>query len=364
MSKLDDFNPNVYWEVDGKKYYRNADALVASSESNSKIKFYYHNDAFDRFNWEVEPPQTFNQLCAIRAQQLRDNYKYLRLWYSGGADSHTVLRTFLDNNIHLDEIAMIRVGVIDEFDTHANVEINRRSVPYLNSIRHSIPKTKISTVDISASDYLEYYQSDDWFLQARIYDFADDAGVIISGYESIERGGLSIPDDCAEITGGDKSKLIRHDDVYYIPIVDSSFPYLHITTLEEFYITPDLPELHSKQSHVLKHLLENMFPKDQDLTHEIYNPVTGDQHFRSLWYSSCRQILNSDIDFGKGWGIITPKGQSRIVDAYSKSPETLHHYRSSLREFQQSVGDKWPELDKPPVGNIAGLYSIGKYKHE
>lgn len=360
---MSDAKESIYWTVNGTKHYRQGDALLAAAASNSNIKFYYHHDTFKEFNWEVEPPQSFDDLCLIRAQQLRDNYKYLRLWYSGGADSHTVLRTFMDNNIHIDEIVMIRVGVIDRFDTLANVEINQRSTPYLQSIQPSIPKTKISIIDLAAHHYVDYYKSD-WFLQAPIWVFAEDTGIVISNQESILRAGLTIPDGCAEITGGDKPKIIRHDDVYYVPIVDSMFPYLHITNLEEFYITPNLPELHSKQSHVMKHILEKTFPKDQNITHHIYDPKNIDRTFKELWYNCCRTVINPELDVGKGWELITPKSHIRIVEARGRSEETLKHYLGSLNEFQQSVGSQWEETNKPPTGNISGIYSLGKYKHE
>lgn len=360
---MSDAKQGIYWTVDDVKYYRQGDALIAAEQASSKIKFHYHNDAFGRFNWEIEPAQSFEELCVIRARQLRDNYKYLRLWYSGGADSHTVLRTFLDNNIHIDEIVMIRVGVIDRFDTLANVEINQRSVPYLESIRPSIPKTKVSIIDMDAQHYIDYYKSE-WFLESSIWDFADDTGIVISSHESILRAGLTIPDDCAEITGGDKPKIIRHEGTYYVPIVDSAFPYLHIKNLEEFYISPNLPELHSKQSHAMKHILENTFPKDQNITHHIYHPGTINRTFKEHWYNCCRTVINPELDVGKGWELITPKSHIRIVEARDRSEETLKHYLGSLNEFQQTVGSQWGEDHLPPPGNIAGIYSIGKYKNE
>jgi hypothetical protein len=39
-----------------------------------------------------------------KAMQLRDQYDYLILAYSGGADSDNILKVFQQNKIHLDEV--------------------------------------------------------------------------------------------------------------------------------------------------------------------------------------------------------------------------------------------------------------------
>lgn len=359
-------HPNVYWTVDNNRYYRHTDALIAAEHFNKEIKFFYHKDAFERFNWEIEPPQSFNELCAIRAQQLRDKYKYLRLWYSGGADSHTILRTFLNNMIHLDEIVMVRASPVDNFESMANIEINQRAMPYIESIRHRIPKTKISIADMSSKNYLEYYQSNEWFLQCRIWQFSEDMGLIVSSRENIERyGRLTMPDGCVEINGDLKPKVIRHDNVYYMPIVDSMFSYLHTSHCEEFYTTPELPELHSKQCHQLKHILEQEFPKDQNITHEVYAPVNLSPHFKALWYGCCREQFRPEIDIGKGYDqILSPKGRLSIADAMSnKSSELIKLHSGSLLEFQQSVKTTWTDFNKMPAGNVSGIYNMGEYKH-
>jgi len=50
--------------------------------------------------------ESLDFLYALRARQLREKYDYLVLYFSGGADSTNILKTFIDNNIFLDEIVM------------------------------------------------------------------------------------------------------------------------------------------------------------------------------------------------------------------------------------------------------------------
>lgn len=66
--------------------------------------------SFDDVNW-TEPTETFKELCKQRAQQIRDSYDYIILSFSGGSDSTTVLNTFLENNIYIDEILILKYDI-------------------------------------------------------------------------------------------------------------------------------------------------------------------------------------------------------------------------------------------------------------
>ena len=78
--------------------------ILLAADNIEDVKYHFHDDFFSSFNWYQEPPQSIEYLYAERARQLRANYDYIILLYSGGADSHNILQTFVDNNIFLDEI--------------------------------------------------------------------------------------------------------------------------------------------------------------------------------------------------------------------------------------------------------------------
>lgn len=360
---INDHNPNVYWEVDGERYYRKTEALVASAQNNnSHVTFNYYNDAFSKYNWLIEPTETFEELAAMRAHQLRDSNRYIRLWYSGGADSHTMLRTFIDNNIHIDEIVAVRSSPINDFNGRANREANLRSIPYLKSIQCMIPKTKISMVDISAEQYLRYYKTENWHHDAIAFSFSDDPGTLLGSREAIEQfSQLKIHPGGVEVAGGDKPKIIRRDGIYYTTIVDSAFHYLYWANAKEFYTTAEFPMLHSKQCHEMKHILERWYPKDQDITSDIYNPLTIDPEFKKEWYHCCRQIINYKVDLGKGWRLLSPKTQLRWNDAVDKHPELIKYFVGALQELQPKIQHYWKDFDGMITGVVADSYSLGPY---
>ena len=63
--------------------------------------------------------------------QLRDEYDYIRLYYSSGSDSETCLQTFMKNNIPIDEIVVVHQGTANDLDKLESDEITRRAIPNL-----------------------------------------------------------------------------------------------------------------------------------------------------------------------------------------------------------------------------------------
>lgn len=366
MSDVYDYNPDTVWIVDGKHYITKAEAMLAScANNNSEITFYYYNKEFNAFDWTVEPKESWPELCRQRAQQLRDSNQYLRLWYSGGADSHTMLRAFLDNHIHLDEIVMVRASPIDDFDGASCRESTQRSIPYINSIRHDIPNTKISLVYMSGKEYEEYYKTDDWFLRTMgVYHFADDPGVLLDSRLHLEKyGGLIVPSGTVEITGNLKPKVIRHEGKYYFEIIDSSFHYLHWANVREFYTSAEFLQLHSKQCHQLKHLVQHWYPHGNAHS-DIYGSATIDPLFDIEWHHCCRTILNLEIDYGKTAQLFSPKTILRIRDAQQHNPGLFELFMDPLKELQKNVSHYWPQFNTPMQNVRAGWYCLGPYSKE
>jgi hypothetical protein len=71
---------------------------ISDIQIQEKLKVY------DMFEWHKEPSETYHTLKKHRALQLRDMYDHIILYHSGGSDSTTVLNSFLNNNIQIDEV--------------------------------------------------------------------------------------------------------------------------------------------------------------------------------------------------------------------------------------------------------------------
>jgi hypothetical protein len=93
-----------YYEVGDKIYFNKIEAVRAASQTKQQLVWHFHDDVFGKFDWSIRPQGTLRDLYRERAQQIRDKYDYIIIYFSGGADSWTVLNSFLANGIHVDEV--------------------------------------------------------------------------------------------------------------------------------------------------------------------------------------------------------------------------------------------------------------------
>ena len=94
-----------YYTVNNISFGTNkVSAVLEAQKTGVEVGWYFFDEAFKKANWLVEPTPTLDQLYEIRARQIRDAYDYVIVFLSGGADSNNVIRSFLNNNIHVDEV--------------------------------------------------------------------------------------------------------------------------------------------------------------------------------------------------------------------------------------------------------------------
>lgn len=209
-----------------------ADAVVASLIKPGRVKFYFHDEIFNKYDWTVEPEETLPELYRKRALQLRDKYNYLILNFSGGYDSNEILYTFLEENIHLDEIQVYNYEkLIKKLDSNvlANdrftstfVEYDRVVVPALKMVKLKSPSTKINIIDVS--DMLINDISSDRYTTINTENLATSALIIppspriyaIAMAEINSRNSKNV----GVISGHDKPKLFFVDNKMYFAFID------------------------------------------------------------------------------------------------------------------------------------------------
>ena len=219
----------------------------------------FFDDEFSKVDWQQEPLESLTELYRQRAAQLRADYDYLILWYSGGSDSHTVLQSFLDNGIHLDEIwhrsSVDRVSRRDRGQDSANQANETRHValPVLKALQHSNPAIKIRVFD--AMDLaMDIWQQGTISIDATNYLNPLLPAKMHSDFFNVGRHRGRV----AKITALDKPKVFRHDGIWYCSFID--LPLLtqlmqnRIDEQEQdvcFYWHPDAARISVKQSHLI-----------------------------------------------------------------------------------------------------------------
>ena len=95
---------NGYYKVGTKVFPNKLEALYYATQTNQDVSWNFNDETYSKIDWSIRPTESLAELYRQRAQQIRDEYDYVVLSFSGGADSHNILQTFLKNNIRLDEI--------------------------------------------------------------------------------------------------------------------------------------------------------------------------------------------------------------------------------------------------------------------
>ena len=237
-----------YWLVKGIAYDNKFQAIQAADGKISEISFKGFSPEFfsDKY-WKQEPQLSYEELLKERALQLRDTYSYIRMMYSGGADSTTMLNTFLRYGIHIDEINSYRFSLDNNFNNTSNIEINNHVIPYFNELRKQIPKTKFTVADYG-KEYFEPIINEDWFSLR-----STTALRYFHDYNLLD----NVTNFC-NLYGELTPKLTFYNNKWYAIFTDSVFrEYLVLKNLEFFYSSSDLPSLNAKQTYILKNYCKN-----------------------------------------------------------------------------------------------------------
>lgn len=283
------YNKFGYYRVGDDLTYSKWDALNRSQITGHAVEWIFNDEIYSKIDWTKEPEISLDHLYRLRAEQLRQNYDYIVIMYSGGADSHNVLMSFLSNNIHVDEVAhYVEFAADPDPNSFANAEVTKVAWPTTKKLLDShSPTTVHRTIDISdiilnlhrlmdADEYLNATTS--WmspncvarsFIRETVPDYQN---IISSGKKLCLVWGADPPllatlwdrsSDQQFYAGlfGDRESCLVSPRQKYL-----SREWEHD---ELFYWSPDLPELVSKQCHILRKQL--MLPRH----------LVGHDHFKS-----------------------------------------------------------------------------------
>jgi hypothetical protein len=249
---------------------------------DSRATYCFNEPVFKLIDWTVEPQQSLKQLYIERCQQLRDKYSYLILSYSGGADSHEILYTFLDNNIFIDEIQVVHYSkALERFDANLLaddlalrqlLEYETVVKPQLKIIAERSPNTKITLLDASDFTVDEILKNQFNFMGMGKFKETNSTFIVQTTpytrnffQQMTNSHNGKFKDNTAFIRGVEKPILNIVNNQLRFSFSDASMHTVKliqkkqvddIYTIENFYWSPDCPFIPVKQSHVIKQKLE------------------------------------------------------------------------------------------------------------
>jgi len=264
----------LYYQVGHYKTISKIAALEYAGGDISKVKFYCMDNDWDKIDITKEPQTSWDDLLKIRAWQLRDRYKYVALMYSGGWDSHTVLMTYIKNNIPLDEVI-----IWDRTNYQEDTEISDAYQTAKKLISDHNLKTKLTVYEVPWDHHAKIYKEageDYLYLPGCQLCFNQTARIV--NHETLDNF-LVIKNQHALgsavfIEAHDKPRVNLWDGRWYHFYIDASmYQYIGKGASEMFYLTPHLPELQLKQAYMAIRYFEykmSIIPNSNPgLVHEI-----------------------------------------------------------------------------------------------
>jgi len=224
----------------------------------TEILYHWHHQLFKHFNFQLLGKVSLEQLYKERAQQLRDKYDVLILYYSGGSDSHNVLQSFLKNNIKLDYVfvrwpsKMLDKGLYQPNTANRDAsnfvsEWDYTLKPDLAYLQQNHPDIQIITDDWLDNADPNLYNDDLFATQNHMHSAVN--FLRMQSYSSVEKKFLDQGKRVAQIWGIDKPQLCRNvtGDVFFFfrdDLINLAVPIKgYENNIEFFYWTPDMPFL-------------------------------------------------------------------------------------------------------------------------
>lgn len=268
-----------YYKVGDRVFMSKMEACIHSTSVNQPVTFHFYDELWTAANdmYQHNPLVNLEEMYKQRALQIRANYGYLVLHFSGGADSTTILDTFLKNNIKLDEIFVLipkkilgselhKPNMHDTSATNMLSEWDFTIKPKLDYVRANYPDIKIVVHDWT--DALNDVKITDDLLLKQNHNF----GLPNFGFnESFSPSNLEYENKgvrVANIVGTDKPILVYNSqtDTYSTCFLDTTlvgasyqhgFNKIDVTSKVYFYYAIDYTELALARAYVAATFFKN-----------------------------------------------------------------------------------------------------------
>ena len=242
-------------------------ALEAQVNNPKPVRFHFHDELYSSMSPQQEPSGTLLDLYSARVKQLREKYDYLILFYSGGADSHNILKCFEHADVKLDEVVSFVDSEYAGKDSIISSEIYKVAIPEVQQYQEHNKECVYTLLEIreiqkkifsDKSLKFDLYQDFSYhfvpFSVMHLYalNYVDRIHKL---HEQGKRVGV--------IQGIDKVKIVNNQGKWnlYFSDFSSQFGHKHyyrdLPFYDEFfYWTPDMPQIAIKQAHVVSRYLD------------------------------------------------------------------------------------------------------------
>jgi hypothetical protein len=365
-----DTRHGVYY-VGNKSFYYKFNALRYASETKQEIRWDFNHSIFAEAAKKPRPNVPLETLYRSRAQQLRDQYDYVILAFSGGSDSDTALRAFTNNNIKLDEVWYDQPF---EFISRSNYVLNTSTdsnnmvSEWFLVIKPELEKLQVSNpeIKIHCSDSCMIFDENKHEIAAELTTGLAWHGIsrwhYIDQYINTLR---SKHKRICLIIGVDKfMPLLDHKSYGFVFNDGPTFNKRDYT--EYFFWTPDMPEILTEQAHnvwdYLQHNLRHIVTRKMNFLNDALAWTIRSKSMDQLikmrtyptWDLTKHQVDKQTVLFNNQFG--------QFVDQYRNErffQATASHQKNILSQFDLGVVMRDPTAKVVDMKNYVNTHVIG-----
>lgn len=336
---------NFSYQVGREKYFNKLQAIQQNLKTGEPIKFLtpYGVDS----NFSVDMENTLDALITNHLLELRDRYKTVKLYYSGGVDSHLILENIIANQIPIDEIVCLKSGI-----PTADYEIENYAEPILKKHMSSLHGTKITIKTPTLDDYRNYYNKG--VTQDKISSGAAGTHNYFRLHWPLDFYGEEHNHDVLQIRGMEKPKIIKHGADYYTYFLDGDLE-PHANNYQFFSANKYLT---IKQSHMFLETFKTMHFKNE---HDVWNE-------EQAWNKSIGRNLDqiklpskemyfgtadNHLDF-KGIKLYYQNNKERHALTWCRDhcPDILQSWYENVEQLKDITNNKWWNDGHPEMGSV------------
>jgi len=336
---------SLYYQVNDYKTISKVAALEKAGGDFSKVKLCYLDSDWEKYGIISEPSESWDELLKIRAWELREKYQYVTLLYSGGWDSHTVLMTFIDNNIKLDEIIVWnKSSWYDDGEFSDAYKLAKKLIEEKNLC------TKLTMYEIP------------WDHHSNVFSLVKDKYIYLPGCQLafnqtsrivqhellpnfLELKNKHSAGSAVFIEAHDKPKVNLRDGKWYYFYVDSTlYSFFGKGASEMFYFSADTLKLQLKQAYMSVRYFEQKLRTTPNATPQLVHDIQGFKNPRLFaeWNLHIGRVCmeNASAIYG---GLKGNADTTKLVEA-KRLAEFTKIYDESVYSFYKAGLDKVKEI--------------------
>jgi hypothetical protein len=234
------YNFNLHYKCGNKKFHNIFQAFEHQRQTEHFPELILDQELVDNISNRKKPkdisPKAIRQLIVDRLKVLRKNYTKLKLAYSGGTDSYTILKLCVDNDIYIDET----ITIMSSLYGSTRVDLEYLAGLKLAKQYEGSKIGKCVQIKPTGQDLL-HVNDPDWFLDER---YVRGSYVPYRPYwlgqiikQNVAAG------DTIVITGYEKPKLVIHNKTPNWFIDDSAGELMGIENTVPLFLDKQNPDL-------------------------------------------------------------------------------------------------------------------------